>query len=131
MIPVVVVPSDRFAASLDPARGPSRSKILRGGAVVALREIFAREGMRESCSAEQEGVFFTVEGREEVSVQYNMPEHERLLGDAASFRKAKDDLVRCVRILAEHGFPVTLIVSPRTLALFVRSDPEPQATHAE
>ncbi len=120
MTPVVVTPS-----------GPSRSNIVRGEAVLALRQIFAREGMRESCSAEQEGVFFTAEGRGEVSLQYNMPGHERFSHDAASFRKAKDDLLRCSSILAEQGFPVTLIVSPRTLALFVRSDPEPRSTKPE
>jgi hypothetical protein len=127
---VVVAPSNRIAASLDPATGLSGSNVRRGEAAAALREIFAREDMRESCSAEQEGMFFSFEGHDEVALQYNIPEHERVAPAATSIRKAKDDLVRCCSILAEQGFPVTLIVSPRTLALFVRFDPEPDATNS-
>jgi len=113
---VVVAPSHRIGASLDPA------------VVSALREIFAREGMHESWSAEREGIFIILESHEEVSLQYNLPEPESFSSNAASYRKAKDQLVRCCSILAERGFLVTLIVSPRTLALFVRSAPKPDAT---
>ena len=89
-----------------------------------LREILKREGICESFSAEQEGIFFAFEGRDEVSLQYHTSEHERvLLGDAAA-RKAKNDVLRCCSVLADHGFAITLVISPRTLALFVRSEAE-------
>ena len=97
--------------------------------VEALREILAREGIRESSSAEQEGLFLTFEGLSEVSLQHNMPEHESVSATAASFRKARKDLVRCSSALAERGFAVTLVLSPRTIALFARSEPESEATN--
>jgi hypothetical protein len=92
--------------------------------VDVLREILAREGVRESRSAEQEGLFFTFESLGEVSLQHNMTEHESVSAGADSFRKARKALVTCLSVLAERGFAVTLVLSPRTIALFARSEPE-------
>jgi len=90
--------------------------------VEQLREILAREGIRASSSADQEGIFFAIEGPDEVSLLYNLSEDKNASPIAASFQMARNDLVRCCSVIADLGFAVTLILSPRTLALFVRSE---------
>jgi len=103
--------------------------VLRGRTAVAqLREILEREGIRGSCSADQEGVFFAIEGPDEVSLQYNLSEDKSVSPGAASSQKARNDLVRCCSVIADLGFAVTLILSPRTLALFVRSEGKSKLT---
>jgi hypothetical protein len=127
---VVVVPSHRIVAPPEPASGPSGSSVLRGRTVVEqLRKILEREGIRGSCSADQEGIFFAIEGPDEVSLQYNLSEDKSASPTAASSRKARNELVRCCSVIADFGFAVTLILSPRTLALFVRSEDESERTH--
>jgi hypothetical protein len=102
-----------------------RTSLLRGRTLVAqLREILEREGIRGSCSADQEGFFFAIEGPDEVSLQYNLSEDKSASPGATSSQKARNDLVRCCSVIADLGFAVTLILSPRTLALFVRSEGE-------
>ena len=92
--------------------------------VEQLREILEREGICGSCSADQEGIFIAIEGPDEVSLQYNLPEDTSASPTAASSRKARNDLVMCCSVIADVGLAVTLILSPRTLALFVRSEGE-------
>jgi hypothetical protein len=105
------------------------TSVLRNRTVVAqLRETLEREGIRGSCSADQEGVFFAIEGPDEVSLQYNMSEDKTASPAGASSQKARNDLVRCCSVIADLGFAVTLILSPRTLALFVRSEGESELT---
>jgi hypothetical protein len=86
-----------------------------------LREALSLEGLRESCSPEQEGIFLTVEGRDEVSLQYVEAEREDVQRSVPPSSKATADVLRCCSILAGRGYSLTLVLSPRTLTLSVRA----------
>jgi hypothetical protein len=63
-----------------------------------------------------------VEGRDEVSLQYNDIEQEGASTRSAGLRRAKAEVFKCCNGLAERGYALTLIVSRRALLLFVRSE---------
>jgi hypothetical protein len=92
--------------------------------IETLREVLAQACGGESRAAGQEGIYFAIEGKNEVSLHYDGAEHEGLSLGAARSRKAKSDVLAACRILAERGYALTLVLSPRTLALYVRSETE-------
>jgi hypothetical protein len=94
----------------------------RDALLETLREILAEEGLPESRSAEQEGIFFTVESRDEVSLQYIESERSEMPAGFAPSLKARTAIFRCFSILADCGYSSTLVLSPRTLSLSVRSE---------
>jgi hypothetical protein len=99
-----------------------RASVLRERTTVEqLREIVVRQDIPESRSEDEAGIFFVIEGPNEVSLQYNLPGDTSTSPSPASSRKARNDLLRCCGAIADVGFAVTLLSSPRTLALFVRS----------
>jgi hypothetical protein len=78
------------------------------------REILSDQGLSESWSAAEEGSYFVPEGATEVTVYYNAAGKTRDVG-----------LLKCCRAVAQHGFALTLFLSERTSALFVRDTPTP------
>jgi hypothetical protein len=92
-----------------------------------LREVLAQEGLCESRSAEEEGIFFTIEGRDEVSLQYIEIEREEVPLGSVPSQRAKEDVLRCCSILIDRGYSLTLILSPRTLTLSVRYEGRPHS----
>ncbi len=76
-----------------------------------LRKILSAQGFSESCSATEEGFYFVAEGATEVTIYYNAVGETRDVG-----------LLKCSRAIAQHGFALTLFLSKRTSALFVRDD---------
>jgi hypothetical protein len=91
-----------------------------------VRRVLVREGVRESRSDDEEGVFLVVESRSEVSLQYHTARRDGLLSVDVPHR-AQAEVLKCCAALARHGFALTLVLSPRTLALYVRLG----APHAE
>jgi hypothetical protein len=95
----------------------------RDGALLArLREVFAQEGLRESHSAEQEGLFFTIEGRDEASLQYIEAEREEVPGSFTPSSKARATIFLCYSALSGGDYVLTLVSSSRMLGLHVRYD---------
>jgi hypothetical protein len=87
-----------------------------------LREVLAVQGVCESYSGEQEGFYFVVEDRGEISLHYNDIEQERLSACAAPLRRDEAGLLKCCYEIARRGYALTLVMSPRTLTLHVRCD---------
>lgn len=85
-----------------------------------LREVLALEGVRESRSPGQEGIFLAVEGHDEVSLQYIELAREEVPRGTPPSPRAKAEVLRCFSILGDRGYSVTLVLSPRTLVLSVR-----------
>jgi len=76
-----------------------------------LRKILSDQGFSESCSASEEGFYFVAEGATELTIYYNAA------GEAGDV-----GLLNCSRAIAHYGFALTLLLSKRTSALFVRDD---------
>jgi hypothetical protein len=79
-----------------------------------LREILSDQGLSESFSATDdgdEGFYFVAEGAAEVTIYYNADGETRDIG-----------LLKCCSAIAQHGFALTLFLSKRTSAIFVRDD---------
>jgi hypothetical protein len=85
-----------------------------------LREILAGQGLRESVGTDDEGFYFVAEDAAEVSIYYNTIEQNRPAA-AARARESEAGLLRCCQTLAQRGFTLTLFLSGRTSALFVRN----------
>ena len=93
------------------AQSNRNAPLQRCAMLETLREVLAQGGLHESRSAEQEGIFLVPEGRDEVLLQYNG-------GECA----AKAEIFRCCSLLTERRYAVTLVSSPRVLALYIRSE---------
>jgi hypothetical protein len=76
-----------------------------------LREILCDQGLSESFSATDEGFYFVAEGAAEVTIYYNADGETQNVG-----------LLKCCSAIAQHGFALTLFLSKRTSAIFVRDD---------
>jgi len=85
-----------------------------------LREILAGQGLRESLSTDDEGFYFVAEDAAEVSIYYNASEQNRPAPPARA-RESEAGLLKCAQTLAQRGFTLTLFLSGRTSALFVRN----------
>jgi len=91
-----------------------------GETVRMLREILAAGGLRESLSADDEGFYFVAEDAAEISIYYNSIEQNRPAARVRA-REGEAGLLKCCQTLAQRGFTLTLFLSGRTSALFVRN----------
>jgi hypothetical protein len=87
-----------------------------------LRVVLVQAGLCESRSAGEEGIFFAVEGRDEVSLQYVESERRKSTHDLAPSLRAKAAVLKCYSALADSDYVLTLVSSPRTLTLHVRHE---------
>ena len=85
-----------------------------------LREALAHAGVHESRSPGQEGVFFVVEGRDEVSLHYVEAERPEFVQGRPPSLRARSDMLKCYSALADGKYALTLVSSLRTLTLHVR-----------
>jgi hypothetical protein len=90
--------------------------------IQTLREMLARQGVCESYSGDQEGFYFGLEDRGEISLRYNDVEREGVSTCATPLRRNEAGLLKFCYELALRGYAFTLIMSPRTLALHVQCD---------
>jgi len=91
--------------------------------IQTLAEMLAKQGVSASHSAEQEGFYVVIEDRGEISLQYHDIEGEGLSTCAATpLRRNEAGLLNCCFELVQRGYALTLIMSPRILALHVRCD---------
>jgi hypothetical protein len=75
-----------------------------------VREILSAQGLREAQSVADEGFYFEAEGASEITIVYNAVDESRDTG-----------LLKCCQALSQHGLTLTLFLSERTSALFVRT----------
>jgi hypothetical protein len=85
-----------------------------------LREILAGQGLRESLGTDDEGFYFVAEDAAEISIYYNTVEPGRDDGRGRA-PAGEAGLLTCCHALARRGFTLTLFLSGRTSALFVRN----------
>lgn len=83
-----------------------------------LRETLSAEGVPESRSADEEGYYFVVESRRDVSVHYHNPRGGAAT-DVSASRPIHIGLLKCCDEMAMRGYTTTLILSPRTFALHI------------
>lgn len=84
-----------------------------------LRLILADHGLSESLGADDEGFYFVAEDATEITISYNAMGQNRAAARARALRR-EAGLLKCCRALAQRGFTLTLFLSERTSALFVR-----------
>jgi hypothetical protein len=89
--------------------------------VETLRALLAEQGLSDSPSGGCADVHVAIEGRDEVSVRYDRTEPVGSLRCAKRVIRREDALLRVCSALAQRGHPLTLFMSPRTVALYVRA----------
>jgi hypothetical protein len=105
----------------DPA--PTSSAEERTQALLeTLRAAFVRAGARESRSEAQDGFFFVDGEPGTVCLEYSASEREGPVSRIAVLRRRDVAVLNCCAELARNGYAFTLFLSPRTLALTVRSN---------
>jgi hypothetical protein len=77
--------------------------------LAVLREILSDQGLSESLSSSDEGYYFVAERAGEIAIYYNAVGEMREAG-----------LLTCCRALARRGLTLSLFLSERTSALFVK-----------
>lgn len=98
---------------LDNTRSPA-SQIL----VDILRRILIQHNLSESTAPEMTAFSVSAETRDEVLLQFDGYNDGSPAGDS-DFNAARDGLLRCCQTILSRGYTVTLVCSPRTLALYV------------
>jgi hypothetical protein len=83
---------------------------LAGTTVRMAREILAEWGLCESRGADEEGYYFLNEDAREFCICYNALGQNRV------------GLLECCRALAHRGLTLSLFLSTRTSALYVRNE---------
>jgi hypothetical protein len=86
-----------------------------------LRALLAEQGLFDSPSGACADVHVAIEGRDEVSVRYDRAEPA---GSSSCLNRAirrTDALLRVCSALGQRGYALTLFMSPRTVALYVRA----------
>lgn len=87
-----------------------------------LRNLLIELGLPESHTAEDEGFAIAAEGRNEVSVQFNGIGRNGASTRREQTRRHAAALLELCSALSERRLALTLFLSPRNLALFVRAD---------
>lgn len=90
--------------------------------VETLRMAFVRAGARESGSEAQDGFYFVDGEPGTVCLEYHESGREGPLSRAALLRRRDVAVLNCCAELARRGAAYTLFLSPRALALTVRTD---------
>jgi hypothetical protein len=84
----------------------------RNSTVRMVRQILAERGLSESLGADDDGFYFVNEDAREFGICYN----------ALGRNRAESRLLECCRALSQRGFTLSLFLSRRTSALFVRNE---------
>jgi hypothetical protein len=75
-----------------------------------VRKILIEQGLCESRGVDDEGFYFVSEDAPEVGICYN------------ALGRNETGLLECCRVLAQRGFTLSLFLSARTSALYVRNE---------
>ena len=87
-----------------------------------LRSLLAKQNLPESVDPEDEGFYFVVEDRSQISLQYNSVSLKPCSASLAASRRQRTGFFKYCNELARRGYAFSMFISPRTLVLYIDVD---------